>query len=191
MGMHWDLFGDTVELFLTKHTNLLLLFFLACFLLPLLLREEQRILLNAFLTSPLFWFLLTCLILLLINFIKIPEILFGIITLLLVGYWVRNLFFKKTHFIKQGYKIILSVLTIGLSWIWFVPVHVGYIGEVAVCKFRFQVLEFDRHDYGGYGELTDLFIDLRPNKYGTAIFYKKIGGWKEYFGLKKTGTSRR
>ncbi|WP_271784856.1 hypothetical protein [Aquimarina algiphila] len=82
-------------------------------------------------------------------------------------------------------KIIISALVIGFSWIWFVPIHVGQIGESPVCKFRFQVFEYEVHDYSGYGNIQDLLIRTVPVKYGAFDFYKKIGGWKEYFGLKK------
>lgn len=82
------------------------------------------------------------------------------------------------------WKIIISVIILGFSWIWFVPIHIGQRGELPVCKFRFQVFEYDTHDYSGHGNIDDLFFKSIPEKYGMIDLYTKIGGWEEYFGLK-------
>lgn len=99
--------------------------------------------------------------------------------------WSLKAHKRKRNLKKLIQKILILALIISFSWIWFVPFYVGQRGELAVCKFRFQVLEFDHHDYNGYGDLTDLFIELQPKEYGQTVFYEKIGGWKEYFGFKK------
>lgn len=115
---------------------------------------------------------------------RFPELIFGIITLILIGYTIGNIAgYKREKKLRPLIRsIIMSAMLMGFSWIWFVPTYVGQKGENAVCKFRFQVFEFERHDYG---TIADWFVVLRPKKYGTVQFYKKIGGWKEYFGIKK------
>ncbi len=116
-----------------------------------------------------------------------PELIFGIIALILVRYTIWNIkvYMRKKNLKRLIRNIILSIMIVGFSWIWFVPIHVGQIGESPVCKFRFQVFEYEVHDYSGYGNIQDLLIRTVPVKYGAFDFYKKIGGWKEYFGLKK------
>lgn len=117
---------------------------------------------------------------------QMPELIFVFITLILFIFLIWSIKrFKQTKDIKRlTSKIILSVLIIGFSWIWFVPIYIGQRGESPVCKFRFQVFEYDSHDYSGYGNFLDLFVKSIPKKYGTIVFYRKIGGTKEYFGLK-------
>ncbi|WP_160114310.1 hypothetical protein [Aquimarina sp. AU119] len=116
-----------------------------------------------------------------------PELIFGIIALILVRHTIWNIkvYMRKKNLKRLIRNIILSIMIVGFSWIWFVPIHVGQIGESPVCKFRFQVFEYEVHDYSGYGNIQDLLIRTVPVKYGAFDFYKKIGGWKEYFGLKK------
>ncbi len=115
-----------------------------------------------------------------------PELIFVFITLALIVYLIWSIkSYKRTKDIKRLVsKIMLSILIIGFSWIWFVPIYIGQRGESPVCKFRFQVFEYDSHDYSGYGNFSDLFVKTLPIKYGTIVFYRKIGGMKEYFGLK-------
>lgn len=117
---------------------------------------------------------------------EMPELIFVFITVILIGYLIWGIkICKRTKNLKRLIvKGIVSILIIGFSWIWFVPMYVGQRGESPVCKFRFQVFEYDSHDYSGYGNFSDLFFKTIPNKYGTIDFYRKIGGVKEYFGLK-------
>ncbi len=118
---------------------------------------------------------------------QFPESIFGIIVMILVGYTIRNfkIYQSKKNSKRLMGKIFLSIMLIGLSWIWFVPMHVGQIGESPVCKFRFQVYQYDVHDYSGYGDIQDVLIRTKPAKYGTIHLQSKIGGWKEYFGLNR------
>lgn len=117
---------------------------------------------------------------------RIPETIFGIIVLITLSFLIWSYRKSKTNrsytlfYIKLG----VGILILGLSWGWFVPMHVGQRGEVPVCKFRFQVFEYTIHDYGGYGNFNDLFFKSKPNKYGSMSFYKRIGGLNEYVGLK-------
>ncbi len=67
---------------------------------------------------------------------------------------------------------------------WFVPIDIGWKNELLpVCKFRFQIFEYDTHDYSGHGDFNDLFLSIKPKKYGMMDIHRKVGGWKEYFGL--------
>ena len=117
---------------------------------------------------------------------EFPELIFIFIFFIVVGYLIWNI---KNHRQKNNFKKLIrnttiSMLIIGFSWIWFVPIYIGQRGESPVCKFRFQVFEYNSHDYSGYGNFSDLFIKTFPNKYGSIEFHSKIGGVKEYFGLK-------
>lgn len=118
---------------------------------------------------------------------RIPDLIFILITLVLIGYLMWSLRKRKVKValkVKIS-KIIISALIIGFSWIWFIPIYIGQSGESPVCKFRFQVFEYETHDYSGHGDLKDIFIRPIPRKYGTMDFHRKIGGWKEYFGFIK------
>jgi len=112
---------------------------------------------------------------------RFPELIFGIIVLVLIGYLIWSSKKNNKRFLL---KIIMSVLIVAFSWIWFIPTYVGQRGENAVCKFRFQVIEYDADDYG-YGTWKGYFFDLKPSKYGTLVLRERVGGWKEYFGFKK------
>jgi len=81
-------------------------------------------------------------------------------------------------------KKLVFLCVLGFSWVWFMPLEVGWRGESPVCKFRAQVFECDWHDYGKTS-LYDRFLNPMPNKYGSMALYEKIGGWQEYFGLKE------
>lgn len=111
---------------------------------------------------------------------QIPEIIFAIIVLITI---VAFFILKKKKKLRFT-QIIIGLLLLVFSYIWFIPIHIGYIGEAAICKFRFQVFWCDGHDYGGYGDMSDIFIKPMPQKYGRSFFYKRLGGWQEYFGLK-------
>ncbi|OEK09808.1 hypothetical protein A8C32_09865 [Flavivirga aquatica] len=117
---------------------------------------------------------------------RYPELIFVFICLVLIGYLVSLVFkFRKQKNVKPLIKgIIISVLIIAFSFIWFVPIYVGQKGEAPVCKFRFKAYSFESDDYGGYGTFNDLFFKIMPNEYGTMYFITEEGGWKEYFGLK-------
>ncbi|TPN82878.1 hypothetical protein [Aquimarina algicola] len=119
---------------------------------------------------------------------EFPKIIFIIIVLIITGYIIWNIKIYKRKKNSKGLirNMILSILIVGFSWIWFVPVYVGQWGESPVCKFRFQVFVYETHSYSGYGDIQDILIKTRPRKYGMRDFYKKIGGWKEYFGLQKS-----
>ena len=70
------------------------------------------------------------------------------------------------------------------SYIWFVPIDIGWKNDLLpVCKFRFQIFQYDEHDYSVYGDFNDLFLSLEPKKYGMMDIFKKVGGWQEYFEL--------
>ena len=79
-------------------------------------------------------------------------------------------------------KKVLIIPILFLAVIWLVPIHIGWYKEMPYCIFRFQVFEYQQHDYG---ETTwqGIFIQLHPKKYGTYVFLKKIGGVKAYFGI--------
>ncbi len=115
-----------------------------------------------------------------------PEIIFEFIIVIIVIYISKSVtILKKDKQIRKFIlKMTLLLLITGFSWIWFVPRHVGENGESSVCTFRFQVFLYDTHDYSGYGNMSDLFFNPIPNKYGRMVFYKKIGGYQEYFKLK-------
>lgn len=118
---------------------------------------------------------------------RFPELIFGFITIGLIGFliWSLRVYKRKKNLKKLMLKILISILIIGFSWIWFVPIYIGQNGESPVCKFRFQVFVYETHDYSGHGDFRDLLIRPIPVKYGSRDFHRKIGGWKEYFGLKK------
>jgi hypothetical protein len=115
-----------------------------------------------------------------------PQLIFVFICLILTVYIIRVFIkFKKHKNIRQLIKkTTLSTLIIVFSFIWFVPIYVGQIGESPVCRFRFKIYTFESDDYGGYGTFNDLFFKVRPNEYGTMYFIAEEGGWQEYFGLK-------
>lgn len=117
---------------------------------------------------------------------QIPQIFFLIIAILLVVFIIISIvrFKYNRNYRSLIFKLIILILLLGFSWIWFIPMYVGQRSELAVCKFRFQVFEYDTHDYG-YGNWNDHFFRMIPHKYGSIVFHSKIGGWKEYFGLKK------
>ncbi|MCL5247790.1 hypothetical protein M4I21_18430 [Cellulophaga sp. 20_2_10] len=96
--------------------------------------------------------------------------------------WILVLFIsknKRSHFLK---KVLFIFALIGFSYIWFVPIEIGWKNDLLpVCKFRFQIFEYDTHDYSGYGNFNDLLFSLEPKKYGMIDIHKKIGSWQEYF----------
>ncbi len=85
-------------------------------------------------------------------------------------------------------KFCLFLLLIIVGFIiWFIPFHVGSVGERQVCKFRGQVFYFESHDYSGHGEWEDILFRYHwvgNYKYGRMDFYKRIGGWWEYCGFR-------
>ena len=100
---------------------------------------------------------------------------------------IISLYVLFINFKKRLIKTTLILLAINIfSLIWFIPFDVKQEGEVSVCKFRFQVYEYNVHDYGTSHILDTIFCYDRSKckKYGSLVFYDKIGGWKEYFGLK-------
>ncbi len=115
-----------------------------------------------------------------------PQLIFIVIALTLIVYFIWSIKkFKSKKNLKQLLlKAIILILIAGFSWIWFVPMNAGQRGEAPICKFRFQVFIYEVHDYGGYGDFQDIYIKTIPAKYGERDFYEKIGGWKEYFGIK-------
>ncbi|WP_271785422.1 hypothetical protein, partial [Aquimarina algiphila] len=99
--------------------------------------------------------------------------------------WSFVFFFKSKRKRNHLLQKLLLVLCITIfNYIWFIPIEIGWRGELPVCKFRFQVFEYDTHDYSGHGDFKDLFFRSTPKKYGMIDIHEKIGGWKEYFGLK-------
>ncbi len=120
-----------------------------------------------------------------------PELIFGIIALILVRHTIWNIkvYMRKKNLKRLIRNIILSIMIVGFSWIWFVPIHVGQIGESPVCKFRFQVFEYEVHDYSGYGNIQDLLIRTVPVKYRAFDFYKKNRWLERIFWIKKSRIS--
>ncbi len=93
--------------------------------------------------------------------------------------------FRKQKDNKQVIiKMVLSILILGFSFIWFIPMYIGDLGESPVCKFRFKVYTYYCHDYSGYGTFNDLIFRFKPNKYGDIDFVTQQGGIQEYFGFK-------
>lgn len=112
-----------------------------------------------------------------------PYLTVFMVLLILSIYWfILSLRKSKRHIIKIT-VVILFLNT--FSALWFIPVHIGYRGEMAVCKFRFQVYEYDCHGYGSSHIIDNMFCYNREDcgKYGCMIFYKKVGDWKTYFGF--------
>lgn len=79
-------------------------------------------------------------------------------------------------------RILLLILIFAFSIIWFIPIHIGWYREMPYCMFRFQVFKYQQHDYN-QSSWKDIFIRMRPHKYGSFEFYEKVGGIKAYFGL--------
>ena len=115
-----------------------------------------------------------------------PELIFVFIFFLITAYFIYTIIkYRKQRKIRTLLiKTISSILIIGFSFIWFMPIHIGQIGESQLCKFRFKIYSYYFHDYGGYGTFKDLFFKIMPNKYGDMDFITEQGGIKEYFGMK-------
>lgn len=78
-----------------------------------------------------------------------PELIFIITSIIIiVGYlvWAMIKYRRYKNFNRLMQKVIISILIISFSWIWFVPMYIGQRGESPACKFRFQVFEYDEHD---------------------------------------------
>lgn len=118
----------------------------------------------------------------------LPPYLTVYFSIIILSLYTLILIFKKSK--KTILKITFIVLTVNIfSTIWFIPFHIGFKGVVAICKFRLQVYEYDCHDYGSSHILDNIFCYNREicGKYGCNVFYSRVGGWKEYFGLQKLG----
>ena len=87
-------------------------------------------------------------------------------------------------------KVYISMILIFISLFligFYQPIHAGWCGEKPVLKFRFQVAEYDAHDYGRT-ILTEAFFEIDVNKidkYGSLTWFYRVGGLKEYFGIAK------
>lgn len=79
-------------------------------------------------------------------------------------------------------RILAVLITIVFCIIWFVPIPIGWHGEVPYCRFRFQVFEYQQHDYN-QTSWKDIFFRTQPHKYFSFEFTEKVGGAKTYFGL--------
>ncbi len=116
---------------------------------------------------------------------RYPELIFVFIFfLIIVNIIIISIKYRKHKNIKTLVKkICLSISIIGFSFIWFVPIHIGYKGEAPICKFRFKIYTYESDDYGGYGNINDLFFKITPDEYGTMYFIEKKGDWQEYFNF--------
>ncbi|GGW76075.1 hypothetical protein DFQ11_1392 [Winogradskyella epiphytica] len=85
---------------------------------------------------------------------------------------------------KNIKRLLSSILILALAIIWFVPIHIGWYREMPYCMFRFQVFEYQQHDYN-QTNWKDIFIRMRPNKYGSFDFHERVGGMKAYFRLER------
>lgn len=116
----------------------------------------------------------------------LPPYLTVFFSIIIISVYSFILTLRKSK--KIIIKAILIILIINiLSIIWFIPFHIGYKGEVAICKFRLQVYEYDCHDYGTSNIFDNIICYNREKcgKYGCIVFYNKVGKWKEYFGLQE------
>lgn len=118
-----------------------------------------------------------------------PVSIFGIIGLIVFIFMI--LIIEKLRANRNTKRIILtsffSFLIIVFSWIWFVPMHIGWNGEIPILRFRFQVFEYSSDDYGSVPELTSNIFDYKPSRYGRTYIQKRIGGIKEYFTFTPNG----
>ena len=114
---------------------------------------------------------------------EVPQLIFGIIGLIVLIFLILSI--KKFRFNRKIKRLILklsfSFLILVFSWIWFIPMHIGWNGEIPICRFRFQVFEYSSDDYGSIGEIRSNIFDYRPSRYGRTYIEKRIGGLKEYF----------
>ena len=83
---------------------------------------------------------------------------------------------------KNIKRILVLIVLLIFSMVWFVPIHIGWYKEMPYCMFRLEVFEYNQHGYGKT-KWKDIFIRMKPTKYGSFVFYEKIGGTKAYFGL--------
>ena len=116
----------------------------------------------------------------------LPPYLTVYFSIIILSLYSLILSLKKSR--RTLLNVTFIILTVNiLSTIWFIPFHIGYRGEVAICKFRFQVYEYDCHDYGSSHILDNIVCYNREmcGKYGCTVFYNRVGKWKEYFGMQK------
>lgn len=115
---------------------------------------------------------------------EIPELLFGIV-LIGVMFIILKIFrnHKQKCLVKCISKLLLSIFILVFGWIWFVPMQIGWHGEIPVERFRFQVFEVSSDDYGTVPSLLSNLFEYRPSRYGRMYLGKKVGGFTEYFTL--------
>jgi len=114
---------------------------------------------------------------------ELPELIFGIIGLIILIFLIVVI--KKIRLDRKTKELLLEILfsflILVFSWIWFVPMHIGWNREIPICRFRFQVFEYSSDDYGSVGGIRSNVFDYTPSRYGRTYLKKRIGGTEEYF----------